>query len=208
MAPISLDSIPSVSALYKSGALVPCPGTPRTTPNNHVNTIVSLFHGDLTALAADAIVNAANKYLAGGAGVDGVIHHKAGARELHDACRALGGCETGSVKSTGGFKLPARRILHAVGPVYNLSDPAESRALLSSCYTESLRLCVKEGLKTVAFPAISTGAYAYPSREAAEVACEAVRQFLEQDIGRFAITRVIFVTFVKKDQDAYNEMLP
>ena len=125
--------------------------------------------GDITAQEVDAIVNAANGALAGGGGVDGAIHRAAGARELHAACVALAGCSTGDAKATPGFRLPARWIIHAVGPRYRDGRHGE-RALLASCYRRALEVADELGARSVAFPAISTGIYGYPPDEAAEVA--------------------------------------
>jgi O-acetyl-ADP-ribose deacetylase (regulator of RNase III) len=129
--------------------------------------------GDITAQEVDAIVNAANSALAGGGGVDGAIHRAAGARELQAACRALAGCATGDAKATTGFRLPARWIIHAVGPRYRDGRHGE-RDLLASCYRRALEVADELGARSVAFPAISTGIYGYPPDEAAEIAVGAV----------------------------------
>ena len=125
--------------------------------------------GDITAQAVDAIVNAANSALAGGGGVDGAIHRAAGARELQAACGALAGCATGDAKATPGFRLPARWIIHVVGPRYRDGRHGE-RDLLASCYRRALEVADELGARSVAFPAISTGIYGYPPDEAAEIA--------------------------------------
>src|SRR5204863_8852172 len=130
--------------------------------------------GDITREQVDAIVNAANQGLAGGGGVDGAIHRAAGAEDLHAACEELGGCATGDAKATPGFRLPARWILHAVGPRYRDGEHGEPE-LLASCYRRALEVADELGAKSLAFPAISTGIYGYPKEEAARIAVETLR---------------------------------
>jgi O-acetyl-ADP-ribose deacetylase len=139
---------------------------------------LELTQGDLTRLEVDAIVNAANAALCGGGGVDGAIHRAAGP-ELLVECRTLGGARPGEVKATSGYRLPARVVLHAVGPVWQGGGAGE-RELLAACYRNALRLAVDRGLRTVAFPAISTGAYRYPAAAAARVAVAEVRDALSR----------------------------
>src|SRR5437588_7378357 len=134
---------------------------------------IEAVQGDITAQEVDAVVNAANEALAGGGGVDGAIHDAAGYQELQEACRALGGCPTGDAKATPGFRLPARWIIHAVGPRWRGGDKGEAEDL-ASCYRRSLEVADELGAKSVAFPAISTGIYGYPPEEAARIAVETV----------------------------------
>jgi len=129
---------------------------------------IQIVHGDITKLDVDAIVNAANSTLLGGGGVDGAIHRAAGT-ELLAECRALGGCEPGKAKITRGYRLPARFVIHTVGPIWRGGKRDEAR-ILANCYRNSLQLAVENEVKTIAFPAISCGAYGYPIEEAAEIA--------------------------------------
>ena len=136
---------------------------------------IKIIKGDITTLACDAIVNAANSSLLGGGGVDGAIHYAAGP-ELLAECRTLDGCRTGEAKITKGYKLPARFVIHTVGPIYYEHTPAEAESLLTSCYENSLKLAREKGLKTVGFPLISAGVYGYPQKDAIRVAVETIKE--------------------------------
>ncbi len=161
---------------------------------------VVITKGDVTAFEVDAVVNAANKTLLGGGGVDGAIHRAAGPQLLEE-CRTLGGCETGQAKITGGYRLPARHVIHTVGPVWHGGDRGED-ALLAACYRNSLALAAENGLATVAFPSISTGAYGFPIRRAAPIALRTVREALEADPS---LRKVYFVCFSEGDMEVYLE---
>ena len=141
---------------------------------------IQIASGDITNFRMDAIVNAANETLLGGGGVDGAIHRAAGP-ELREACKKLGGCKTGEAKITAGFKLPSRYVIHTVGPIYG-TDP-EPEKHLADCYFNSLTLARENNLHTVAFPAISTGAYGYPFKEASEIAVDTVLRWARENVG-------------------------
>lgn len=164
---------------------------------------IRAIQADITTLDVDAIVNAANRSLLGGGGVDGAIHRAAGPRLLEE-CRRLGGCETGSAKITGGYDLPARHVIHAVGPVWHGGDEGEP-GLLASCYRTALELASDNGLRSIAFPGISTGVYGYPVNEAAKVAVQAVREVITTNPG--ALDAVVFCCFSGTDLAVYEQLL-
>ena len=170
----------------------------RASYNPFVPTQLRAIHGDITTLEVDAIVNAANTSLLGGGGVDGAIHRAAGP-ELLAECRTLGGCQTGDAKITRGYRLPAKHVIHAVGPVWHGGTRGEDE-LLASCYRRALEIAVARGLTTVAFPAISCGAYGFPVSLAAPIAVGAVREFLAHDT---TIERVTFACFGSQVRDAF-----
>lgn len=160
-----------------------------------------VVRGDITRLQVDAIVNAANTSLLGGGGVDGAIHRAAGP-ELVAACRKLGGCPTGEAKATPGFRLPAKWVFHAVGPVWNGGSRGEAERL-ASCYRRCMELAREHGARTIAFPAISTGIYGYPRREAAEIAVRVCREVAEAS----GVERVEFCCFDEETAEIYEQLL-
>jgi O-acetyl-ADP-ribose deacetylase (regulator of RNase III) len=163
---------------------------------------IKILRGDITRLDVDAIVNAANTTLLGGGGVDGAIHRSAGP-ELLAECRTLGGCRPGEAKITRGYRLPARFVIHTVGPVWRGGKQREAETL-ANCYQSSLQLAVENGIKTIAFSAISCGAYGYPIPDAAQIAVKTTRDFLAT---KDQIDKVTFVLWGEDIYDAYRQLL-
>ncbi len=161
--------------------------------------MIKVVQGDITQLEVDAIVNAANETLLGGGGVDGAIHRAAGPG-LKEYCAKLGGCPTGEAKITPGFKLPAKYVIHTVGPVWR-GGKANEAALLASCYRHSLELALAHGIKTMAFPSISTGAYGYPKEEAAKIAIAVMREYESK------FDEIIACCFSAADKAVYERLL-
>jgi O-acetyl-ADP-ribose deacetylase (regulator of RNase III) len=163
---------------------------------------IEIAQGDITKQEVDAIVNAANTTLLGGGGVDGAIHRAAGP-ELLAECRTLGGCKAGEAKITRGYRLHARFVIHTVGPIWHGGTQGEAETL-ANCYRNSLQVAVENGIKTLAFPAISCGAYGYPLQEAAQIAVKTTREFLVTENN---IEKVIFVLLSEDLYEAYHQLL-
>ena len=160
---------------------------------------IEIFKGDITKLKVDAIVNAANSSLLGGGGVDGAIHRTAGPKLLEE-CRKLNGCKTGEAKITKGYNLPANFVIHTVGPIWNGGNYNEDE-LLTNCYLNSLKLAVENKIKSIAFPAISTGVYEFPLERAAQIAIKTVKKFIQSDKS---IQKIIFVCFDDRTYQTYK----
>ena len=163
---------------------------------------IELIEGDITKLDVDAIVNAANSSLLGGGGVDGAIHYAAGP-QLVEECAKLGGCPTGEARLTKGYRLPARHVIHTVGPIWRGGSNGEPEKL-ANCYRNSMQIAADNGFETIAFPAISTGVYGYPLQEAAQIAINQVIECLNE---MPSIKKVIFVLFGRKNFDIYTDIL-
>ncbi|KAF7327796.1 Macro domain-containing protein [Mycena kentingensis (nom. inval.)] len=232
---VRLDDIPTVAQLYAKDMLEDAPKDKTRYPADADGAFldrVCLFQGDITAMEVDSIVNAANRSLLGGGGVDGAIHARAGRALLEECASAvsarrltldadtydsdvgetLDGCETGSAKITKAYKLPSKHIIHAVGPVYSRSDLENRAKQLASCYSTSLKIAVENGLKHItslpqAFCSISTGIYGYPIVDATHIALDTVRQFCESEDGS-KLDRIIFVVWSNKDKDVYETLIP
>ncbi len=166
------------------------------------NATIVLSQGDITEQDVDAIVNAANKRLAGGGGVDGAIH-RAGGPAIMEECRKIGGCPTGTAVITTGGNLPANYVIHTVGPVYRNGTSGEPE-LLKNAYLNSLKLADQHNVKTIAFPSISTGAYGYPLKDAAKIALSAVKDYIKTETN---IKKIYFVLFSSRDFEVYRETL-
>lgn len=219
---VALTNIPTVASLFKQGKLVASSSS--TPAYASLADRVALYQGDITTLNVDAIVNAANETLLGGGGVDGAIHRAAGP-ELKSECKALNGCKTGDAKITKGYNLPAKHVVHTVGPVYAKGRKEESRSALQSAYRRSLEEATKQKLQSIvswrrdfdfvlrhanpsasqAFPSISTGVYGYPMQEATNVALDTVGRFLMDDKQ---LKKVIFCVFSEKDYKMYEKCIP
>jgi len=204
----ALSEIPTLSILYKLGRLQPSDSALHNATSTY-NDKISLIRTDITKLEVDAIVNAANESLLGGGGVDGAIHRAAGP-ELVDECELLDGCDTGDAKITGAYELPCKKVIHAVGPVYSTTKRQGLHTpLLQGCYLKSLDLAAENGCRSIAFSALSTGVYGYPSEEAAMTAISAVKRWLEKDEKRAAkLDRIVFCSFMEKDEKAYEKNIP
>ncbi|KAI7512375.1 hypothetical protein KC347_g2436 [Hortaea werneckii] len=218
MAPHELSSIPTLTDLYATSKLqAPTSSSPASsTATSRFNPHISLIRTDITTLAVDAIVNAANTSLLGGGGVDGAIHSAAGPSLLAE-CETLNGSKTGDAKITGAGDLPCKFVIHAVGPVFgreNRKSEGGAARLLRSCYRRSLEVARENGVRSLAFSALSTGVYGYPSEEAAEVAVQAVKGWLEEgeeedgEEGEPKMERVVFCSFLEKDEKAYERIVP
>lgn len=205
---LTISEIPTVSYLYRTATLRQT--TTERTPVQSLNDIVSVVRYDITKLDVDCIVNAANSSLLGGGGVDGAIHSAAG-RQLVRECATLDGCEVGDAKITSAYYLPCDKVIHTVGPIYYkeyAKEPGRPEKLLRSCYRRSLEVAVENKMTSIAFAAISTGVYGYPSTRAALAATDEVRKFLEQPENMNKLERVIFCNFELKDEIAYEKALP
>lgn len=198
----------SLTKLYRAGILKAPTDTDIPDANQKYNDIIHIWKkGDITKLQVDAIVNAANHWLFGGGGVDGAIHAAAGP-SLKEECKGLNGCDTGDAKITTGHKLPAKHVIHAVGPVYTKNMGDKNAELLASCYRKSLQLAVDNGLKSIAFPCISTGVYDYPSDDASIVALDTVSEFLAGKDMDKKFEVIVFCVFLDKDAKVYMKNAP
>jgi len=205
---IRAHSIKTLRETYKvvTSLATSSTSTPKYPVRSDLLDRISLFQGDITKLEVDAIVNAANRSLLGGGGVDGAIHAAAGPGLLNE-CRTLNGCATGESKITKGYKLSSLNVVHTVGPVYSAGAVEQKAKQLASCYRSSLQLAVENKLKHIAFPSVSTGVYGYPIADATHIALNTTREFLDSDAGN-EMERVIFVVWSNKDKDVYRKLLP
>ncbi|XP_077433583.1 ADP-ribose glycohydrolase MACROD1 isoform X1 [Vanacampus margaritifer] len=182
-----------------------CPEVTRYPRNEKLDGKISVYSGNITLLEVDAIVNAANQTLLGGGGVDGAIHRAAGPL-LKKECASLNGCQTGQAKVTCGYGLPAKHVIHTVGPIVQGGVGEAEKSALRSCYNNSLRKATENNARSVAFPCISTGVYGYPPVQAVHEALATVREYLEEHYDK--LDRVIFCVFLPKDQELYLQNLP
>ncbi|KAM0753980.1 A1pp-domain-containing protein [Meredithblackwellia eburnea MCA 4105] len=199
-------TLKTVAQFYEHGGIFDDPEEEFFPHDTALNEKVIVWRGDITKLSVDAIVNAANRSLLGGGGVDGAIHSAAG-RGLYQECKTLDGAETGESKITGGHRLPALHVIHTVGPIYSSSKKATCESQLRSCYQTTLELAVANNCKTLAFSGISTGIYGYPLDDATHVALDVVRTFLATDRGA-SVNKVIFTVFRQIDVDSYFNIVP
>jgi len=204
--PVRLTDIQTIGELFKSAVLQAAEKS-HYPPQRSLLDRVSLWQGDITTLQLDSIVNAANKSLLGGGGVDGAIHRAAG-RGLYEECLTLNGCSTGQSKITKGYNLPSSHIIHTVGPIFSRSDLETKAKELASCYKTSLILSVDNALKHIAFPSISTGIYGYPVEDATHIALDEVRRFLDSEPGADTLDRVVFVVWSNADKAVYQRLIP
>jgi len=200
-----LSDIPALAQAFVA-ANVRASNPPAAHHNPVLLQKVSIWQGDITEVEVDVIANAANNSLLGGGGVDGAIHRTAGPRLLAE-CHTLGGAATGEVKMTEGYDLPARYVLHAVGPMYSKSKDAQCANLLAACYRNCFKLAHANHLTSIAFPSISTGIYGYPIRDATHIALTETRKFLDSAEGQ-NMKRVIFVVFTDTDREVYHNLAP
>lgn len=207
MAPlIKLAAMPNITHLYRTGYLIASSQTGLPSTSQVLNDKICTIRADITTLEVDAIVNAANSSLLGGGGVDGAIHRAAGPALVKE-CEKLNGCATGSAKITDAYRLPCKKVIHTVGPIYSDYSPKRAESLLRSCYRSSLDLAIENDCRSIAFPAISTAIYGYPKRDAAYAVLDEVRKFMEQPEGD-KIEEVIFCNFLNEDVKIYAEALP
>ncbi|SNX87840.1 related to LRP16 protein [Melanopsichium pennsylvanicum] len=203
----SIKSIPTLANLYQRLTISsPSPSTLAPSIYPFAN-LISIHQGDITKLETHAIVNAANNSLLGGGGVDGAIHRAAGS-ELVVECRTLNGCDTGAAKSTKGYNLAARHVIHTVGPVFTESKQEECEKLLRSAYRQSLEELKNLGGKTIAFPSISTGVYGYPFQKATKQALDEIGSWLERHANHNQVERIILCCFSQNDYDGYLQLAP
>nr|QSG73582.1 ADP-ribose glycohydrolase MACROD2 [Alvinella pompejana] len=196
---VTLDSVPTWPEYYKKNLEASKVKPSKEPVDEALNSKVSLWCGDITTLEIDCIVNAANESLLGGGGVDGAIHRAAGPTLLAE-CRTACGCKTGDAKITGGYRLPAKYIIHTVGPRYHGDEK------LRSCYKKSLDLMIENNLHSIAFPCISTGIYGFPGERAADIALTTVKDFLQKHKDK--VDRIIFCLFTRDDVNIYESKMP